>query len=247
MLEAIRNATKTWIAKVILALITIPFALWGIESYIAAPPAQNVIATVGGEKINSAEFNDAVRGQLEQYKRQFGPGIDASIMDNPQLRQAILDQLIDQRLFAKASQVTGVKVSDAALRDRIALRLRDHDALGGDGLGDHLGQLVAQLVAIESRDLLEVEPIDDPVVEPVHEPGELLRSGLDRARLHGGGTVAAQAIDELHRFPPNKVRIRPPSPPWGSRAGVALSPNPADLRPVVSQVMSCSFCTSYLR
>ena len=120
MLEAIRNATKTWIAKVILAIITVPFALWGIESYIKTPTTLNAIATVGEEKIGSAEFNDAVRGQLEQYKRQFGPGIDASIMDNPQLRQAILDQLIDQRLFAKASQVTGVKVSDAALRDRIA-------------------------------------------------------------------------------------------------------------------------------
>ena len=120
MLETIRNATKTWIAKWILAAITIPFALWGVESYIKAPTGQNVIATVGDEKINSAEFNEAVRSQLEQFKRQFGPSIDASIMDNPQMRQSILDQLIDQRLFAKASQATGVKVSDAALRDRIS-------------------------------------------------------------------------------------------------------------------------------
>ena len=120
MLETIRNATKTWIAKWILAAITIPFALWGVESYIKPQTGQNVIATVGDEKINSAEFNEAVRQQLEQFKRQFGPSIDASIMDNPQMRQSILDQLIDQRLFAKASQATGVKVSDTALRDRIA-------------------------------------------------------------------------------------------------------------------------------
>jgi peptidyl-prolyl cis-trans isomerase D len=120
MLESIRNATKTWMAKLILALITIPFALWGVESYVTATPGQDTIANVGGEKISAAEFNEAVRNQLEQFKRQFGPGIDASIMDNPQMRQSILDQLIDQRLFAKASQVTGVKVSDAALRDRIA-------------------------------------------------------------------------------------------------------------------------------
>ena len=120
MLEAIRNATKTWIAKWILAAITIPFALWGVESYIKTPTGVNTIATVGEEKINSGEFNEAVRQQLEQFKRQFGPSIDASIMDNPQMRQSILDQLIDQRLFAKASQATGVKVSDTALRDRIA-------------------------------------------------------------------------------------------------------------------------------
>ena len=119
MLETIRNATKTWIAKVILALITIPFAMWGVESYIQPQVGQDTVATVGGEKISAAEFNEAVRSQLEQFKRQFGPGIDASIMDNPQLRQSILDQLIDQRLFTKASKINGVKVSDAALRDRI--------------------------------------------------------------------------------------------------------------------------------
>ena len=119
MLETIRNATKTWVAKVILALITIPFAMWGVESYIQPQVGQDTVATVGGEKINATELNEAVRVQLEQFKRQFGPSIDASIMDNPQMRQSILDQLIDQRLFAKASKVTGVKVSDAALRDRI--------------------------------------------------------------------------------------------------------------------------------
>ncbi len=120
MLESIRNATKSWIAKLILALITIPFALWGVESYVTATPGQNTVARVGDEKITVAEFNEAVRVQLEQFKRQFGPSIDASIMDNPQMRQSILDQLIDQRLFTKASKITGVKVSDAALRDRIS-------------------------------------------------------------------------------------------------------------------------------
>ena len=120
MLETIRSATKTWIAKLILALITIPFALWGVESYVRSTPGQDTVAKVGSDKISAAEFNEAVRNQLEQFKRQFGPSIDASIMDNPQMRQSILDQLIDQRLFAKASQVTGVKVSDAALRERIA-------------------------------------------------------------------------------------------------------------------------------
>ncbi len=120
MLETIRTATKSWIAKVILAVITVPFAMWGIESYIQTPKGQDTIATVGGEKISSAEFNDAMRNQLEQFKRQFGPSIDVSIMDNPEMRKSILDQLIDQRLFVKASQVTGIKMSDAALRDRIA-------------------------------------------------------------------------------------------------------------------------------
>jgi len=120
MLETIRNLQKTWLAKLILAAIMIPFALWGIESYVQNPAAQDVVASVGKDKINSIEFNEAVRRQLDQFKSQFGNNIDASIMDNPEMRKNILDQLIDQRLFTVAAQSAGVKVTDAGLRDRIA-------------------------------------------------------------------------------------------------------------------------------
>jgi peptidyl-prolyl cis-trans isomerase D len=120
MLETIRQAAQTWLAKLILVVISVPFALWGIESYVRNPTGKDAVATVGSESISSAEFNEAVRRQLDQFKQQFGGQIDASIMDNPEMRKSILDQLIDQRLFAAASQTAGVKVSDAALRDRIA-------------------------------------------------------------------------------------------------------------------------------
>ena len=120
MLETIRTAAKTWVAKVILALITVPFALWGVESYIRSAPGQDAIATVGDEKISSQEFNDAVRNQLDQFRQQFGGSIDAAIMDSPEMRKSVLDQLIDQRLLTSAMQAGGLAVSDAALRDRIS-------------------------------------------------------------------------------------------------------------------------------
>lgn len=119
MLETIRGATKTWIAKLILALITIPFALWGVESYIRTPSGQDTAATVGTEKITAQEFQQAVRNQLDQFRQQFGGNIDASIMDNPEMRKSILDQLIDQRLVVNATKATGLVVSDATLRERI--------------------------------------------------------------------------------------------------------------------------------
>ncbi len=120
MLETIRNATKTWIAKVILALITVPFALWGVESYIRTAPGQDTAATVEKEKITTQEFQQAVRNQLDQFRQQFGGNIDAAIMDNPEMRKSILDQLIDQRLVATASKSSGLIVSDATLRERIS-------------------------------------------------------------------------------------------------------------------------------
>ncbi len=120
MLETIRNATKTWIAKVILALITVPFALWGVESYITTPRGLDTVATVEKEKITTQEFQQATRNQLDQFRQQYGPNIDASIMDNPEMRKSILDQLIDQRLVVNATKSSGLVVSDATLRERIS-------------------------------------------------------------------------------------------------------------------------------
>ncbi len=120
MLETIRGMTKTWVAKLILALITIPFALWGVESYIRTPSGQDTAATVDKEKITIQEFQQATRNQLDQFRQQYGGNIDASIMDNPEMRKSILDQLIDQRLIVTATKSIGLVVSDATLRERIS-------------------------------------------------------------------------------------------------------------------------------
>ncbi len=119
MLEAIRSAAKTWVAKVILVLITIPFALWGVESYIRDAPGTKTIASVGRDKITDLEYDNAVKNQLDRFRQQFGGQIDASVMDNPEMRKGVLDQLIDQRLLDKTARNSGLMVSDARLRDLI--------------------------------------------------------------------------------------------------------------------------------
>jgi len=127
MLELIRSAAKTWIAKVILLLITIPFALWGVESYIRPTPGANTVATVGGDKVTSQEYDNAVRTQLEQLRQRFGGQIDASIMDNPEMRKGVLDQLIDQRVLDKTTKGGAMAVSDSRLRDIIVSNTNFHD------------------------------------------------------------------------------------------------------------------------
>ncbi|HEX9392514.1 MAG TPA: SurA N-terminal domain-containing protein [Usitatibacteraceae bacterium] len=120
MLESIRTAANTWLAKLILAIITVPFALWGVESYVRNPAGQDVVAHVGDEKITSVDFSNALRDQMEQFRQQFGGNVDASIMDSPEMRKGVLDRLIDERLITAATRASGLSVSDSALRDRIS-------------------------------------------------------------------------------------------------------------------------------
>ena len=47
MLSIIRNKSKGWIAYLIIGLITIPFALLGIQSYLGGS-SNSIIASVDG-------------------------------------------------------------------------------------------------------------------------------------------------------------------------------------------------------
>ena len=55
MLEQIRNRTQTTFAKVILVIIIIPFALFGIDSYLSSVGSNVSIASVNDEPITSQE------------------------------------------------------------------------------------------------------------------------------------------------------------------------------------------------
>jgi peptidyl-prolyl cis-trans isomerase D len=74
---------------------------------------------VGGLRIGSQEFDDALRRQADQYRQQFGPNFDASIMDNPEMRRGVLDRLVNERLAAVGAQEAGIRVGDKQLADRI--------------------------------------------------------------------------------------------------------------------------------
>ncbi len=88
------------VVQVILALMTVPFAIWGIESYTRVSGGRDSVAKVNGLEISKREFDEQMNAQLEQVRRMFGGSIDPSALDTPPARQALLDSLVAQRLVA---------------------------------------------------------------------------------------------------------------------------------------------------
>jgi peptidyl-prolyl cis-trans isomerase D len=119
LLEKFRELIKGTLAKILLALITIPFALWGIESYIRTGPSQDVVATVAGQKITFNEFDQTFKNQQEQYRQMLGRNYDAAMFNTPEARSGILEQLVNQRLLRAAADRAKVRVTDEALREKI--------------------------------------------------------------------------------------------------------------------------------
>lgn len=117
MFDAVRNNKR--IIQVILALIILPFAFWGVESYVGNMGGGNDVASVGGSKIAQGEFQQALREQQDRLRPALG-GRDPALLDGPDMRRAVLDNLIQRRLLGLYASKAHLVVGDEQLARFIA-------------------------------------------------------------------------------------------------------------------------------
>jgi peptidyl-prolyl cis-trans isomerase D len=107
------------LVQIILALLIVPFAIWGLESYTRMGGGGDSVATVNGMEISQREFAEELRRQQEQMRRVFGGSVDPSVLDSPESRRAVLDGLIQQRLLAHEALRAHMVMSREAVIDAI--------------------------------------------------------------------------------------------------------------------------------
>ena len=117
MFDAVRNNKK--IVQIFLALITLPFAFFGVESYVKSVGSGNDVARVGDIRISQQQFQQAVREQQEKMRAQMGGQLDPKLLDTPEARSAILDDMISQRLLLLEAAKKNLTVGDDAVRRTI--------------------------------------------------------------------------------------------------------------------------------
>jgi len=101
MLEAIRERSQGWIAKVILVLLIVPFALWGVDSYISGGGQEPPAATVNDVEISQREFIKSLQEQQEQKGGK---------VDEKALRKQVMDQMVNTRLLSQAAGKAGFSI-----------------------------------------------------------------------------------------------------------------------------------------
>jgi peptidyl-prolyl cis-trans isomerase D len=118
MFDAVRNNKR--IVQVFLGLITLPFAFWGVDSYMSNIGAGNDLASVGDSKISLYQFEQSLRERQDQLRRSMGAEFKPEMMNLPEVRLGILNNLIDQRLLLLEASDKRLRVSDQALQQFIA-------------------------------------------------------------------------------------------------------------------------------
>jgi len=118
MLQEIKERAQGWVAWAIVILITIPFALWGIQSYLGIG-GEPVAAKVDGTKITQRELDQSVQRSRMRLRESLGPAYDPDLFESGQLRAQVLQRMIRDTVLLDASYDMGMRVSDEAVRAAI--------------------------------------------------------------------------------------------------------------------------------
>jgi len=128
--------------QVLIILIIIPFAFFGLEAYTRATRGTNV-ATVDGEAITPREFSEALNAQQDRMRAAFGNQVDITAFDTPEMRTAIVESLVAERLVATEAVKSRLLVSDDTLR-RVILAMPAFQRDGNFSKADYEALLSAQ-------------------------------------------------------------------------------------------------------
>ncbi len=114
MLEFIRERAQGWMAWVIVILICIPFALFGINSYFGTDPNAPVII-VDDAEIGLIDFQRAYQNDLATLRNRFGNQFDQNLLDQTRLKQLTVERLVQAELVSQLAVRDGLRIGEAQL------------------------------------------------------------------------------------------------------------------------------------
>ncbi|MGB2221634.1 SurA N-terminal domain-containing protein [Neptunomonas sp.] len=159
MLQSIRDNSQGIVAKVIVGLIVVTFALFGVESLVSLTAGSNAPASVNGEEITEQELYQATQIQRRQLLSQMGENANPALLDENVISGMVLESLIEQKALLISAQDKGLYVSDRML-DQMIIETPDFQ-IDGKFNSDQFQAVLrnAGLTPLMYRDLMRKERI----------------------------------------------------------------------------------------
>ncbi|MFZ5693379.1 MAG: SurA N-terminal domain-containing protein [Pseudomonadota bacterium] len=216
MLRGIQNATRNWLGRlitgIVLGLIAVSFAVWGIGD-IFRGFGTSTVAKVGSTEIGVERFRQAYNEQMQRLIRQIGKPIPADQARALGLHRQLLGQMIAEAALDENIRQLGLNVSN----ELIAQRIRNDPTFRGitgqfdpsrfNAILRELGYTEARYVQERRRQMLQQQ---------------IIRS------LTGELTIPATAIDAQNRFA-NELRALDYVVLGPDQAGEIKDPTPEQL------------------
>ncbi|KEA52197.1 molecular chaperone [Mangrovibacter sp. MFB070] len=121
MMDTLRAASSNVVLKIILGAIILSFVLTGVSSYLIGG-SNDFAAKVNGQKIDRAQFENAVTAQRSNLQQQLGDQYSVLAANEgymQEMRQQVLQRLIDEALIDQYAKHLGLSISDDQIKQNI--------------------------------------------------------------------------------------------------------------------------------
>ncbi len=138
MLQALREKSSGWVATVILGILIVPFALFGVNDYMSRG-AENYAARIqtppswwqsapawwpmsvfwDSEEIDLQEFRNRFDLERQAARREQGDAFDNRTFESPENKRRVLESLIDQRIMQMAARDAGIVIPGERIQREI--------------------------------------------------------------------------------------------------------------------------------
>ena len=113
MLSLMREHATSWIIKILLTIIVVVFVFsFGYSSF---QNRGDRLAVVNGDTISRTTYEQTYKRILDYYRQQFGQNFDSELLASLNLRQSVLDQLVEEILILQHASELGMQVSEQEL------------------------------------------------------------------------------------------------------------------------------------
>ncbi len=116
MLETMRSAVGTWVAKLLLLLLVVSFTIWGISGRTLQEFGGDKVITAGGTSVSAVEYRLAYNHQLNVMSQQFGQRLTAKQAKTLGIENQVLSQLAAGAVLDEQARKLGLGLS----KDRLA-------------------------------------------------------------------------------------------------------------------------------
>jgi hypothetical protein len=111
MLQNLRDHTHGWIAKIVISLLIVSFALWGIHSYFAGGSANPNVAKVNNIDISKMQLAAAYERLRRQTQLQSASKEELPATAERNLKEHALQELISTEVLKQASLAQRYRIS----------------------------------------------------------------------------------------------------------------------------------------
>ena len=230
MLQKLRDKTSGWIATVILGLLIIPFAFFGMESYLSqqvdtyvarisqpptwwrdAPQVWPLTYLWKTHDIDAADYRNRLEVARRRARDEQGDAFDAKAFESVENKRKIVEDMVDEELMRLAAERDNIVIGDPEVRREIQ-RIPDFQ-VDGKFDADRYQLLLASQNPPQTPQTFEKTVRDN------------LQYGLIPSRLVQSGFITDRELDRLMRLLGERRDV----------SFVVMPPAPADTAPVTQE------------